>query len=134
MWRECVDHSEMTIEQKIKASNRLSNNSRPIVDEDIPIVVNDCEIVIIGDAKLETAYKLAFLREGLDVSVVDGLDSWHKISKAANGADYLVYVTDYAKHSFYNKLKNTYDVEQIIYAEHGGANRVLERVLDVVGA
>jgi len=134
-WKENVDYSELTIEQKVKNNNRLSNCSKlhDIKDEEVPIVMDERDIVIIGDTQLETAYKFAFLKKGLDVSVVDGLDPWHKISKAANGADYIVYVTDYANHSVYNKIKNTYDSDSVIYAGHGGANRILEQVMNVVG-
>jgi len=131
-----VNDQLTSIEQKVREYNKESNESKPIhihPEAEEPIEIMDYEIVIIGDASLETAYKYAFLKKGLVVTVVDGLDTWHKISKAANCADFIVFVTDYAKHSYYSKLKDEYEGKTIIYAESSGANRVLERVTEVIG-
>lgn len=126
-----IDKKRVRLTDEISEESRILNFRLNIPDhnkkEDVTLPeLSDEKILIIGDAKLETAYKLAFLKEGFEVAVVDGVEAWHKIAKSARMSDYIIYVTEHGSHANYYKFKSEFADKTILYTNYGGANRVVE--------
>jgi len=85
------------------------------------------KIAIIGNKAYENSYKLLFYKNGYKVEVVEGYESWPKVSAAIKDVDLIVVITSYISHANMWQLKKEADA-RVVYSEHDGANKILQLV------
>lgn len=85
-------------------------------------------VTIVGNISHENSYKLALLKEGYKANIVDGHDSWNKISSYLKDVDAIVLVTEYISHDNMWRIKDNIKDIPIIYAKYSGANRIIEQI------
>lgn len=90
-------------------------------------------VLIIGDIKLRSSYEKAFNSAGYIVQVISGFETHHKLLKEAKAYEKVIFVDEHASHENYYLLKRNFH-SKIIYTQNGGANRVLDVLLEKVSS
>lgn len=85
-------------------------------------------VLIIGNVSYENSYKLAFFKEGIDVEVIEGFDSWGKIAASIKESNYVIIVLNHVSHDNMWRIKRSTPEIPVIYSEYDGANRLVELI------
>ena len=87
------------------------------------------DVLILGNKNYEYSYKLNLLKNGYRAEVIEGYESWAKISACIKDADIVVVVTSHISHDNMWRIKKEVTAIPVIYSEHDGANRILEEII-----
>ncbi|MGM9973095.1 MAG: hypothetical protein ACI33K_03505 [Clostridiaceae bacterium] len=82
------------------------------------------KLLIVGDPAFSSNYKLNFLKKGYEAEVVDGFDSFNKISLKLKDIDCIIVISNHISHDNMWRLKD--GQIPVIYPASDGANRILE--------
>ncbi len=87
------------------------------------------QVLVLGNKTYENSYKLCLLKYGFKAEVLEGFESWAKISSELKESDIVVVITSHISHDNMWKIKKEITDIPVIYSEFDGANRILEQVL-----
>lgn len=87
------------------------------------------KVLILGNVSYENSYKLAFFKEGIDVEVIEGFDSWGKIASSIKESNYVIIVLNHVSHDNMWRIKRSTPEIPVIYSEYDGANRLVELII-----
>ncbi|WP_426348828.1 hypothetical protein ACPWSR_13865 [Alloiococcus sp. CFN-8] len=112
---------EVKKHKEIKENKKTPQEEVEAEDDNITITHR---VLIVGELAFSNSYKLSFLKKGYHADIVDGFESFNKISLKLKNIDCIIVISNHISHGNMWSLKE--GQIPVIYPVSDGANRVLE--------
>ncbi|QUH21790.1 DUF2325 domain-containing protein [Alkaliphilus sp. B6464] len=112
----------------IRKENKIN---RIKLDYNSEIAKTGKKILIVGNIAYQNSYKLTLLKYGYRAEVIEGYESWARISTLIREADIIVVVVNYVSHDNQEKIKKEFIDMPKIFAEYDGANRIAAELTEL---
>ncbi len=89
--------------------------------------------LIIGNPSYKSSYAIAFRKQGYDVEVVDGFESYPKIASAMKDKDVVIVITTFVSHDVMYRVKKECQDIPVIFTGNDGANQLVIEIQKLDG-